>query len=481
MDDDLRSRFRSTRRSYDLPQSRRPRTAPQRSSTVPPTPAPTLSSPSVEPVRKRAERPKQTPVVAESTPIRTKPKTKPTKKSKKRSGKKRALFLLVLLLLGAAGAYGFLRMRTGTDQAAEQSNQQAQDTAETPGPSGTIRMFATGENFAFDSINTAAKTPNGYSYAPMMSNFKPIFAKADIRLCNETTIGGGEGLGITGYPSFNAPTAWSTAFAETGCNLMNLGSDHTNDKGQAGIDAMVATWEGQPNILAHAGANRSAEEQAEIRYFTVKQVKFAYLSYTTRTIQTNNTPFGINLYSPERAKQQIEEARKNANLVLVSITWGNEDQSAITGDQDRIAQELADYGVDVIFGNGPHVLQPAKILDGQDGHQTLVWFSLGNFLNSQLPVNNLIGGMAVMDFDIATGQLRDPKLLPVYMHYEWTPQQKAAGNVNARTNFMLYPLDQAAEPLAKSQNGTTVETQTQRITELMTSVAPIKIITSSEL
>jgi poly-gamma-glutamate synthesis protein (capsule biosynthesis protein) len=167
--------------------------------------------------------------------------------------------------------------------------------------------------------------------------------------------------------------------------------------------------------------------------------------------------------------------------VLVSITWGNEDQQSVSGEEEQIAQELADAGADVVFGNGPHVLQSAKILDGNEGHQTLVWFSLGNFLNSQLPVSNLIGGMAVMDFDIATGNIKDPKLMPVYMHYEWTAAQKAAGTVNARTNFKLYPLDQAAEALAKSQNGTTVDAQMQRVTELMTANAPIKVIKSTDL
>jgi poly-gamma-glutamate synthesis protein (capsule biosynthesis protein) len=428
------------------------------------------TQPSVQATRPKPQPSK--PTVATSAP--------PKKRSKKGKLKKLVVAApLVVILVGGAGAFSWYKNHK--PKSSQQPQVQSATTQQAPQPSGSIRLFATGDNLAFESINTAAKTATGYDYTPMLSNFKPLFAKADIRLCNETTIGGGESLGVSGYPSFNSSTAWSTGFADTGCNLMNLGSDHTNDKGQAGIDAMVATWSTQPGVLAYAGANRSAEEQAQIRYFTVKQVKFAYLSYTTRTVQTNNTPFGINLYNTETAKQQIEEARKNAKLVLVSITWGNEDQQSISGDQERVAQELADAGADVVFGNGPHVLQAARILDGNEGHQTLVWFSLGNFLNSQLPVNNLIGGMAVIDFDIATGNIRDPKLMPVYMHYEWTAAQKAAGTVNARTNFKLYPLDLAADALAKSQNGTTVEAQMQRVTELMTSAAPIQVIKSTDL
>lgn len=386
----------------------------------------------------------------------------------------------IILVFGAAGVFALRNKSAPTSPVGPQNNVSTENTEQPTGPTGTIRMIATGDNLAFESINNAAKTPTGYDYLPMMANFKLLFDKADIRLCNQTTPAGGESLGVTGFPEFNAPTAWSAGFANLGCNVMNLGSDHTNDKGQAGIDATVNTWESEPRVLAYAGANKSVEEQVKVRYFTVKQVKFAYLSFTTKTQKPDHTIFGINIYNSELARQQIEEARKNANLVLVSMSWGNEDQEEISADQDRIAQELADFGADVVIGVGPHVLQPAKILDGSDGHQTLVWFSLGNFLNSQLPVQNLIGGMAVMDFDAATGQLRDPKLLPVYMHYEWTAAQKASNNVNARTNFKLYPLDQAAEPLAKSLNGTTVPDQTARVTGIITKFAPIKVITSAE-
>ncbi len=479
MDDDLRNRFRSTRRSYD--------TAPLRRAPAPPRPAAPAqqpaSAPAPDPAWARQQPAAPRPEPAQMVPQAEPPKAKKPRRSRgRKAGSLRKKILVavpvMLLVVGGFGASKLLKKKPATNNANQTQVQSATTKEESPKVTGTVRMVAVGDSLAFESINNAGRAGG---YAPMMANFKPLFEKADIRLCNETTIGGGEALGISGYPSFNSPVSWSTGFAETGCNLMNLGSDHTNDKGQPGIDAMVSTWASQPSVLAYAGANRSAEEQAKIRYFTVKDTKFAYVSYTTRSIQAGGTPFGVNLYNTDAAKQQIAEARKNAKLVLVSITWGNEDQAAISGDQERVAQELATAGADVVLGGGPHVLQPAKILDGEQGHQTLVWFSLGNFLNSQLPVSNLIGGMAVMDFDIGTGQLRDPKLMPVYMHYEWTAAQKAAGTVNARTNFKLYPLDLATEALAKSQNGTTVEAQTKRVSDVVTSAAPIKIIKSTEL
>lgn len=393
--------------------------------------------------------------------------------------------LLVFLLLSVAGLVFYRKQTKKTTNAG--NNIRLTDgqvkTAEIK-PTGTIRFIATGDNLAFESINNAAKKPDGsYDYLPLMTNLKPFFDKSDIRLCNESTPGGGEPLGVSAFPNFNAPKAWNTGFAALGCNLLNLGTDHTNDKGQPAIDAMLATWDSQKNILATAGANRSAEEQNKIRYFNLKGIKFAFLSYTTRSNNTQLSSFGVNLYTDALAKSQVAEARKVASLVIVSMNWGNENSSDISSDQDHIAQNLADQNVDVIVGVGPHTLQPAKVLSGSNDHQTLAWFSLGNFLNSQVPVENLIGGMAIMDFDVATQQLRNPSLLPFYMHYEWTAAQRKSqsqADLLARRNFMLYPLDQAADALAKSQNGTTVEAQTERVKAIITKFKPIKVIKSTE-
>ncbi len=478
MDDDIRSRFRGARGSqrsapgyYGRPQQR---AGSSRLGTIPP-PRPLAPASNLQPSPAPETSAPTAPVARAPQPIKKRKKTKVLR-----------TVLILLLLIGLAASASFVSYDKYFKKAAPPASQVhvTPTTAAAPQPSGSIRLVATGDNLAFESINNAAKQPSGgYDYLPLMSSLKPFFDKSDIRLCNESSPAGGEGLGISTYPNFNAPAAWSTAFAAVGCNVMNLGTDHTNDKGQPAIDAMLAGWDSQKNILAVAGANRSAEEQNKIRYFEVKGVKFAFLSYTTRTNNAQTTSFGVNMYNDALAKQQIEEARKNAGFVIVSISWGNENSGDISADQDRISQTLASYNADVIVGVGPHVLQPAKVLSGSDGHQTLVWYSLGSFISSQLPIENLIGGMAIMDVDVASQQIKNPKLLPFYMHYEWTAAQKknqSHADLLARHDFKLYPLDQAADALARSQNGTTVQAQTDRVTGIITKFAPISVIKSTE-
>jgi poly-gamma-glutamate synthesis protein (capsule biosynthesis protein) len=317
-----------------------------------------------------------------------------------------------------------------------------------------------------------------------MDDLTPFFASADIRICNQATPSGGESSGITGYPVVNAPVAFARGIEGVGCNVINTGTNHTNDKGQGLIDATAAAWDNRGDkILAVAGANRSAEEQNKQHIFTVKGMKFAFLTYTTYTNNKQVTPFGINMYSDALATAQITEARKSADFVIVSMRWGTEYSPAINAEQDKIAQKLTDLGADAILGHGPHVLQPVKKLKAPDGSETVVWYSLGNFLNSQLDIESLIGGFAVMDIDTATKKITAVSFMPVYQHYEWTADQKKRANntdLLARHNFKMVPLDGAAELLAKSQNNTTVAAQTDRVKTLLNQFTPVPIITAAE-
>ena len=256
-----------------------------------------------------------------------------------------------------------------------------------------------------------------------------------------------------------------------------------NDKGQPGISNTVANFANQPKILAVAGAYATADAQSQISYFTVKGVKFALLAYTTTSINKQVSPYGVNIYSDTLADSQITAAKSKADLVLVAMHWGTDYSPTETADQTTIAQHLADKGVDIVLGMGPHVIEPVKVLSGASNHQTIVWYSLGNFLNSQVPVETLIGGFAVMDIDTSTKFLHNPRFLPVYMHYEWTAAQKArasSADLQARHNFTMVPLDQAGDLLSKSQNNTTVAAQTDRVKAILNKYFTVPVITAND-
>lgn len=83
--------------------------------------------------------------------------------------------------------------------------------------------------------------------------------------------------------------------------------------------------------------------------------------------------------------------------------------------QKAVAQYLHDKGVEAVIGSHPHVIQPAEIIKSAD-QETLVYYSLGNFISGQDQNYTMVGGMAQFtmnyDFDAKKATITDPSFTP---------------------------------------------------------------------
>ena len=80
----------------------------------------------------------------------------------------------------------------------------------------------------------------------------------------------------------------------------------------------------------------------------------------------------------------VAEIRGKTDLLIVSLHWGVEYAGEPTPLQREQAQQLANAGVDVLWGHHPHVLQPAEWVESEDGkNRMLALYSLGNLLTDQ--------------------------------------------------------------------------------------------------
>ncbi len=386
--------------------------------------------------------------------------------------------VLIVIIAGVFWRLANHAYRTGSAKSAP---------TQTASGSNTIRLLAAGDFIAHDSVNAAAKQPDGsYNYLPLMSGFLPIFKQADIRFCNDPILNGGAQFGIAGYPKFNSPTEFVTDMGKLGCNLVNTASNHSFDKTQAAISASVDAWASVPNMLAVAGENRTQAEHDTVHYFTMKGVKFAYLAYTTYSntdapVQDN---YGVNIFSQSFAAQQVKEAKASgAQIIIASMRWGTEYSSSVNNEQKQDAQFLADQGVNLLIGQGSHELEPVQQLTGASGNKATVWYSIGNFLNTQEPPETLFNGLPAIDFDTKTKQITSMQFLPTYMHYEWTAAQAAADNTNARTNVHIYLLEDATQSMIDAQQlHTTIDAQKQRMSSTLNADGlQIPLITSKQL
>lgn len=381
--------------------------------------------------------------------------------------------LTLLLIIVLVAGYFWLNR---SDDMQPPSPTNSSTSVSQPVVTPTIRIAAMGDMIPHDTITDGARTADGYDYGQYFQHIRGLYRDADVVFCNQEGPSAGDTYGITGYPSFNAPLEFAHGLQSgAGCTLVNLANNHIADKGVEALGDTVQLWRDKESSIA-AGANLSGEEQRQVAYMTVKDVRIAFLAFADFNNVRTTPTHAVNLYHDEALVRELAtEARANSDVVIVSMHWGDEDSADINDDQRRLIELLASLGVDVIIGTGPHVLQSVETITRPDGKPMLVWYSLGNMLSSQLGAPQLFSGVALFDitkFSEDEHRIENVAFAPTYMHYDWPAASR--GNLRARTNPIIYPLSQAAEPLANSHLNTTIDEQRAYMTRVLGPEVTIK-------
>ena len=224
----------------------------------------------------------------------------------------------------------------------------------------------------------------------MFKHIKEITKNYDLAYYNQETILGGVELGLSTYPLFNSPYEVGDAFLDAGFNIVSLATNHTIDKGERGVLKSREYWNQKENVIA-AGSYSSFEERDKVIINEKNDITYAFLSYTTYTnglIVPKGKEYLVNVYDKDLVKEEIERYKDKVDLIIVSMHWGTEYVSYPTNEQKEMAKYLASLGVDLIIGTHPHVIEPIEYID-----DTLVIYSLGNFVSSQIGVERLTGLM----------------------------------------------------------------------------------------
>jgi len=375
---------------------------------------------------------------------------------------KKVFIGLIIVIVAITGIFLFFRgsediSNTNSDNA---SGQKTVNTAD-----NIIRIAAAGDFLPHDSVNLNAQTQNGYDYRQFFEPIKTELDGADIVFCNQESPSA-PNLSVSGFPVFNAPREFAADLSETGCNVISVANNHLFDKGQEGINGTRRVWD-DLDALAVSGANRSQSEQDKVSYFEVEGVRFAFVAFTEISNQDPAFPFSLNFLKEDLVRKLISEAENNADLVIVSAHWGTEYSPDVNKNQEEWSQTFTNLGADLIFGHGPHVIQPVNRLEGPGGNQAVVFYSLGNLLSTQLDIESLTGGLALIDVDKNTKKFKSATFYPTYMHYEWTAQEKAAEDLLKRKNLKIYPLSTASEQMEGSHHQTTSREQVKRIAGIL--------------
>ncbi len=316
-------------------------------------------------------------------------------------------------------------------------------TTAPPPEDPTVHFLAVGDNLVQTHVYRSAQkwsADGTYDFTKTYENIAPIVQAADVAIINQETLICGGDFEISGSNfNFNSPVELGDELVEIGFDVFTLANNHLRDKGVDGLLSSLDYWDDMADkhgILA-VGAYRDAADQNNIRVQEVNGMKIAYLSYTEHL-----NGYSIPADSPIKVgftddvaliERQITEAKEIADAVIVAAHWGNEDTHTVAERVYTLADQMVQWGADVVLGTHSHTAQTMEYITRDDGTKGFVFYSLGNFVSAQTDNFNLVGEMGEFDLtlDLDTGEIivENIEVLPVITHYD-----------NAqRENLRLYP------------------------------------------
>lgn len=297
---------------------------------------------------------------------------------RRRGARAAAGAVLVVVLVGSAGCGA----SSGPSAAAPVDDQPSLPSREplpswSPPPPTSFTVVTSGDVLIHPALTEQAQADGGGArdYRRILAGIKGVISDADLAICHlETPLATAEGP-FLGYPAFNAPPEVAAALADAGYDECSTASNHTLDRGPAGVRQTLDTLDAAG--IRHTGSARSAQEAQEPRILDAPGAKVGHVSFTVGFngfSEPAATPWLANDLDVRGVLDQARAARRaGADVVIVSMNSGNEFEAEPTVQQRELAQALlADDSVDLVIGHA-HVVQPFEQVNGK-----WVAYGLGN-------------------------------------------------------------------------------------------------------
>lgn len=155
---------------------------------------------------------------------------------------------------------------------------------------------------------------------------------------------------------FSAPPAYVAMLSENGVEAVSLENNHVLDHGEG-------VYEETQQTLENAGIVWSNSTHRGI--YEVQGVQICMLSYLC--IDRYNSLW-------DKVAADIQAAKAEYPIVIVSFHWGNEKDYSPTKNQIKMGHLAVDAGADLVIGHHSHRINPIVEYKG-----VYICYSLGNF------------------------------------------------------------------------------------------------------
>lgn len=161
--------------------------------------------------------------------------------------------------------------------------------------------------------------------------------------------------------------------ADSGFDVLAVASNHTMQHGVSAFEENIGILE-HKGILC-VGAAVPGYRVGVTRTMEKAGVRFGFGAFNLRPIQYFVGPPAWPTPCEELLLSATEHLRSIADVVVLSLHWGDEFISVPSRKQVTLARRLVRQGADVVLGHHPHIVQGIERYEG-----ALIAYSLGNFI-----------------------------------------------------------------------------------------------------
>ena len=290
-----------------------------------------------------------------------------------------------------------------------------------------IDILAVGDvMFHMPQVSSAQIGLDEYDFNPVFKHVRKYIEDVDLALLNYETVTLGH-RDYSGFPRFNSPIETVEALKDTGFDIFSTANNHSLDQGSAGIISTIESIKEQG--LIHVGTNM--DKNLDPLIVDVDGIRVGILSYTyglnglDSLLTKEELSYMVNLIDEEKIQEEIRSLKDSkVDIILSYIHWGNEYNPAPSDYQIKLGRNLVEWGVNIVLGSHPHVVQKSEVIR-LDGKDNIIVYSMGNFLSNQreITMGNPYTEDGVMikiniekDLDLGETIIKEIEYIPTWVH-----------------------------------------------------------------
>lgn len=219
----------------------------------------------------------------------------------------------------------------------------------------------------------------------------------------------------------------------SGVDIVELTGNHNNDFGSQYNTESIGMYKDLG--MRYFGGGLDSEDASKTLYEEVNGTKMAFVGYNYYdTIYESLALAGVsragaNSYSEEKVKRDVQTARENADIVIVTFQFQEcycyPDGDVIypicykplsNPDQKGVFRKAVDFGADIVIGTQAHQPQTYELYG--DG---VIYYGLGNLYFDQSMWIGTRQGMVLSHY-FYNGKHIQTRLVPIYMDKDLIPR-----------------------------------------------------------